>query len=544
MQKWRQTVTQSNDTLKLLYELVRIPSGTDTPAEAQVATLIFEKLKCIPKLNQDNTYGLENIEHDHHNRSIVWGLLKGKGKKTIVLLNHHDVVDTHDYGNLQELAYIPDELKEAMKNQNLSDDVMQDLQSDEWVFGRGAADMKGGLALQLKLLEKFSKNNDFNGNLLFLSVPDEENLSLGMRHSAKLLQTLSKTYQLDYTLLINSEPHERTNGKFTVYDSSVGKTMAVVYVQGQKAHIGKVFEGLNPLTILSRIMLHTELNSAFSDKAFGETSTPPSWSFARDFKKNYDASIPEAGGGYLSFLTLNSTPKKILNTLKDVCCISFEETVTHFQGEYKKIFPDHKEIPVYKPNIKFYEELYYDAMGRDSEQTKTILAQCFVEIKTQLNSGKISMPESNFIIIDHLLKIAAYNTPTIVIALSPPYYPHITSCSNASYSVISDVMQHTFSEDEVEFCHYFMGISDLSYVGLQNESEIIPYVSQNMPLWKDELYTIPFETMKTLSMPTLIIGPWGKDLHKKTERVYVPDLVENVPSYIEKLIINLLSSET
>ena len=46
--------------------------------------------------------------------------------------------------------------------------------------------------------------------------------------------------------------------------------------------------------------------------------------------------------------------------------------------------------------------------------------------------------------------------------------------------------------------------------------------------------------MKTLSMPSLIIGPWGKDLHKKTERVYIPDLVENVPSYIEELITNLL----
>ena len=85
-----------------------------------------------------------------------------------------------------------------------------------------------------------------------------------------------------------------------------------------------------------------------------------------------------------------------------------------------------------------------------------------------------------------------------------------------------------------------MGISDLSYVGLQNEDEILPYVSQNMPLWKEDFYTVPFEGMKAISMPTLIIGPWGKDLHKKTERVYIPDVVENVPSCIEKLIISLL----
>lgn len=533
-------MNQYNDTLKLLNELVSIPSDTGTYAEAQVEALIFDKLKGIPKLCKDNTLGLENIENDSHNRSIVWGLLKGKGKKTIVLLNHHDVVDTNDYGNLQHLAYIPSQLKEAMKTQKLSNEVMQDLQSEDWMFGRGTADMKGGLALQLKLLEKHSKNNDLNGNLLFISVPDEENLSLGMRYSTKLLQNLSKTYQLDYILLINSEPHERANGKFTVYDSSVGKTMAIVYVQGQKAHIGKIFEGLNPLTMLARVMIHTELNSEFSDKALGETSTPPSWSFLRDFKKNYDASIPEAAGGYLSFLTLDSTPKKILNNLKDVCYKSFEESVIHLQMEYKKVFPNNEEIPTYKPNIKFYEELQNDAMDIDSEQTKTVLSQCFAEIREQLNSGTVSIPESNFIIIERLLEIVAYNTPTIVIALSPPYYPHVTSCINDSYAEILKVMREEFSEKEVEFSHYFMGISDLSYVGLQNESEIVPYVSKNMPLWKDELYTIPFEDMKTLLMPSLIIGPWGKDLHKKTERVYIPDLVENVPYYIEKLITNLL----
>lgn len=533
-------MTQSNDTLKLLYELVSIPSSTDTAAEAKVESLIFEKLKSIPKLQKDNTLGLENIEHDSHNRSIVWGLLKGSGKETIVLLNHHDVVDTHDYGNLQKLAYSPIQLKEAMKTGNFSKDVILDLQSEDWMFGRGTADMKGGLSIQLKLLEKFSKKGNFNGNLLFLSVPDEENLSLGMRSSSKLLHTLSKKYNLDYKLLINSEPHERTNGKFTIYDSSVGKTMAVVYVQGQKAHIGKVFEGLNPLTILSRIQIHTELNSEFSDKALGEISTPPSWSFARDFKENYDASIPGAAGGYLSFLTLNSTPKKILNTLKDVCSNSFEETVSHYKKEYKKVFPDLNDIPDYKPNIKFYEELHQDAMEKDPKKTKAILDQSFEEIAEQLSLGKISTPECNFIIINHLLEFVAYNTPTIVIALSPPYYPHVTSCSNKSYDEISGILHQIFSKEEVEFSHYFMGISDLSYIGLQNGSEIIPYVSQNMPLWKEDFYTLPFEDMESLAMPTLIIGPWGKDLHKKTERVFIPDLIENVPNYIEQLIINLL----
>ncbi len=36
--------------------------------------------------------------------------------------------------------------------------------------------MKGGLASQLGVVDMFTKNKDFEGNILFLSVPDEETI--------------------------------------------------------------------------------------------------------------------------------------------------------------------------------------------------------------------------------------------------------------------------------------------------------------------------------------------------------------------------------
>lgn len=533
-------MSQKIEILTLLHELVEVPSNTNSPAEAQMASLILSKLQKLPKLLRDNTFGQEKITNDAHDRSIVWGLLKGKGSETVILLNHHDVVDSLDYGSLQSLAYKPDQLKAALKKQNLPKEIKNDLDSEEWLFGRGTADMKGGLAIQLKLMETFSQKQDFKGNLLFLSVPDEENLSLGMRQGTNLLEKLSIEYNLNYRLLINSEPHERKNGRMTVYDSSVGKTMAVVYVQGQKAHIGKVFEGLNPTAILARMILQTELNSDFSDSILGETATPPSWSFARDFKKNYDASIPEAAGGYLSFLTLESTPKNILEALKSVGNKALSDSIEHLQKEYRKIFPNSDFIPEYTLNVKYYYELLQDAIAVEPEKTKYVLEHSFEEIRALLNESRISIPESNFIVIERLMKLVNYNTPTIVIALSPPFYPHISSTNNEGYAHFKAILGESLASNNVEFEHYFMGISDLSYVGLQNEDEIVPYVARNMPLWNDDLYTVPFDNMKKLSMPTLILGPWGKDLHQKTERVYIPDLIENVPSCIETLILNVL----
>lgn len=531
---------KKNKILELLLELIQVPSITDTSGEAQMEALILSKLRQNPKLLHDNTFGLESINNDPHNRSIVWGLLKGEGEGTVILLNHHDVVDCLDYGSLQSLAFNPEQLKAALKKQNLSHEVKCDLENENWLFGRGTADMKGGLAIQLALLEKFAQKNHFNGNLLFLSVPDEETLSLGMRESVKLLEKLSAKYNLSYRLLINSEPHERKNDRLTFYDGSVGKTMAVVYVHGKKSHIGKAFEGINPIGILSRIILSTELNSALSDSKLGEKSIPPSWSFSRDFKRNYDASIPEAAGGYLSFLTLESTPKKILKILKSVSEKAFLESVTHLQTEYLKNFSNSTRHPEYPAHVKFYEELLQDAMTVAPEKTKQVLENSYIEIRTLLNEKKVSIPESNFIIIERLLDVASYNTPTIVIALSPPFYPHTTSTYDNNYDHFKAIAEKALKKYNPELEHYFMGISDLSYVGLQNEDEIVPFVAPNMPLWHDDFYKIPFETLKTLSMPTIILGPWGKDLHQKTERIFIPDLIETIPSCIESLILSTL----
>ncbi len=42
------------------------------------------------------------------------------------------------------------------------------------------------------LLESYSELADFDGNVIVIGVPDEENLSAGMRAAAKLLAELKK----------------------------------------------------------------------------------------------------------------------------------------------------------------------------------------------------------------------------------------------------------------------------------------------------------------------------------------------------------------
>lgn len=140
-------------------------------------------------------------------------------------------------------------------------------------------------------------------------------------------------------------------------------------------------------------------------------------------------------------------------------------------------------------------------------------------------------------------------SPKAVIAFSPPYYPHISNLDFENLPIaikelgenIIQFAKNDLNQDYAIKC-YFMGISDLSYLALNKSESVIPYISPNMPHW-GESYSIPFEDLKEISVPIMNIGPWGKDYHKFTERVFKDDLYIYTPELTKFTIDILLGNE-
>ncbi len=529
---------------KIFLEYVSIKSDTNTIYEKDVEKYLYDWLSSLSYFKDHlENYGYYKIKEDHLERSIVWGLVKGKGEKTIVLMHHHDVVDVFDYGKLARYAYKPNELERALKKKDLSLESKKDLESGEWIFGRGSADMKGGGAIQMALIEKYSNLKSFNGNLLFLSLPDEECLSAGMREGINLLEELKNRFNLQYALLINSEPHEREEKDTgVVHEGSVGKIMPVVYVRGCRAHVSDVFRGLNPILLLSEIVKRTELHSDFLDRKGSETVTPPSWMYFKDRKKVYDVSIPESVGGYLNILTLEKTPKQIMKELKNICEGAFEEGIDHVKRKYKAYIEKgsgvEENLP-WKVNVKIFDEIYKEAMRDFGERFVQEYENTLKEIKEEITENGMNLCEGTFLLIEKTLEYVRDLSPVVVIGISPPYYPHV--CNRDFEDLPEEIkdLNDRLNEyavknwnERVERKDYFMGISDLSYTALKDTEEVINYIGPNMPLW-GSAYSIPFEKIKNLSIPSINIGPWGRDLHKFTERVHRKDLLERTPKLIE-----------
>ncbi len=503
--------------------------------------------------NREN-WGFYPIQDDPHERSIAWALVRGRGDRTLVLIHHSDTVDNLEYGALGGLAYSPDELGEALKKGELDipRDARQDLESGDWLFGRAAADMKGGAAIHMAFIEDYASRGDFEGNLLLLALPDEENLSAGMRSAGYVLDKLKETHGLDYRLMLNSEPHERSDdGKARIYDGSVGKIMPVVYVRGELAHVGQVYRGLNPINIMAEIIRKTELNPDFMERV-GNTTTPaPSWLYMKDTKQVYDVSLPASVAGYMNILTLDRSPKRIMEDIKVLLEDAFQEVIEDTELSYKRYMDlageGGKELD-WRVNVKTYDQIYSEALRDSGGRFLKANEELHLKLKEEINAGQTSMAEASIQVIERTLDFIRDRTPLVVLGLAPPYYPNVSNILLGYFAeeineALEDLLDYAKNELDypLEVNNYYTGISDLSYAMFLEDDSSINYVRRNVLLWGD-IYDIPLDLMKKLSMPVLNLGPWGKDFHKNTERVYKPDLYGVTPLLIEKLIDKVLET--
>lgn len=535
----------------LFLRLMATQSDTNTLRETYIEEQILNWIKEQPYFYENSDLcGTYPIDDDPYERKVVWSLVKGIGNKTIVMLHHHDAIDIEEYGDLKSVALRPDELEVELKKRHLTPQVKKDLESGEWTFGRGSADMKSGAAIQLVLSAHFSEEKDFIGNILLLSVPDEETISKGMLSAISLMTSLREKYQLEYILTINSEPYfNQSKGKAIFYEGSVGKIMPVLYVKGVKSHIGEPFNGFNPSLVLADLQKKTELNVQLCDLHGREATPPPVWVNLKDRKKAYDASIPEAATGYFNWLTFTRSPMDIMNKLVSLSKRTLRDTLIHFQDAYENycnLIGEEPEEKFFNPKVYTFDMVYNMAINKKKvlfEEAYSIFQDELVEL---LHENRIALPEATTRLIEFIIEWIDLEGPAIIIALSGPYYPHINNefiHQKIPFPIEETINKIALEEYNLTFESqgFFMGISDLSYASWAGNKEDIELIKANSPGW-DVIYHIPFQELSTLKMPIINIGPWGKDLHKVTERVLTEDVYERIPTIIKGLMLECLSA--
>ncbi len=539
---------------KILYGYVNEDSISNTKKEKQAEKYFIDYFSSQKYFQENPEYmGAFPIENDALKRSVSWAMVRGNGTKTVVMIHHNDVVTVEDYKSLKNFAFQPDVLYEklgAIKD-SFSEEARKDYESGDYLFGRGVCDMKGGGSIQMQLLTEYSLE-DFNGNVIVLGLPDEENLSVGMRTAVLLLKKLKAKYSLDYVLMINSEPHQRRNPEEGVFSfGSIGKVMPYIYVRGFLAHAGKVFEGFNPVNVMAEIVRETEVNVELSDVMGKEVAPPPTWLYLRENKLSYDVSMPLSISGCLSVLTFTQTPKSVLDKVKTICKKSFDRVIEDMNSNYTKYMQhggSNSAMLSWKSNVVFFGELCSEAREKYGDDFQAKYEEYLEKISDDIFHERETYISANYKLIEFVYDYIDDMSPRVVIALAPPYYPNVTNkfhegeenqLSNL-YDVMSGFVQRTFGQKYVAE-NIYTGISDLSYSSVYNYEETLEGLRQAMPLF-GKAYNLPIAEINEIAMPCVNVGPWGKDFHKLTERVYKPDLYYRTPQILDYVIRAILKS--
>ena len=266
---------------ELAIQLTNIFSVVDTKGEIDISEKVYEIMGNIPYFKENPKDLFYVSANDTLGRKSVVAILRGKkqSKKTVVLIGHTDTVGISDYGELAEYANDPYKLAEGFKHIKLDDVVRKDLESGDFLFGRGIFDMKSGDAVIINLFEEVAKDLDnFEGNLIYAAVCDEEANSSGMLSVVPKLVKLQEKEGLEYLALLDTDyitaefiGDESKN----IYIGTVGKLMPSFFVVGKETHVGESFNGIDPNEISSAIMTRVNMNTEFCDIVDGEVSLPP-----------------------------------------------------------------------------------------------------------------------------------------------------------------------------------------------------------------------------------------------------------------------------
>ncbi|MCL2235602.1 MAG: M20/M25/M40 family metallo-hydrolase [Defluviitaleaceae bacterium] len=537
---------------QLMLDFVAVATDTGTELERDVQPFFQKWFDDVPyfKANPEHC-GFFPIPNDRLGRVVPWALVKGQGAETVVLIHHCDTVDTEDYKHLRHLALDPHGITKAYGEGKMDfpEAVQKDLDSGNWLFGRGVADMKGGGAVHMALVEEYAKEVDFKGNVIFLSVPDEENLSAGMIGAVELLKQLTDKFSLKIVLTMDIEGHEREEENRTIYhDGSIGKVMPVVYVRGKLAHTGMIFKGLNPVNLLAEIVRRTELSPLFMEKYGNAVIPPATWLYSKDSKKVYNVSLPDGALGYMSVLTASKTPKEIMEMVHKEAVSAFDAVINEMNISYKKFLELNDESPrdlPWKTNVKYFGEVYSQAVADSGEAFVTGFKDMERGVTAKYHAKEISMIDGISEIIAFTLEHVTSQDPIVVLAMSPPFYPAVNNAMLGEASakvnqVLAEACEYTKNTLglDAQVKNIYTGISDLSYSMFVSGDDVIEYMDGNMLM--NSVYSMRLDLIKELSAPVLNIGPWGKDIHKYTERVFLPDLYHNTPVVTDFIIRKIL----
>ncbi|TDY61868.1 arginine utilization protein RocB [Aminivibrio pyruvatiphilus] len=536
---------------RLLTDLVKFRSVSPSrEGENRIARFIFETLSAQPYFRRHpEDVRLLPLENDPLGRHFVFAVVRAQEPTadTVLLAGHMDVVGVQACGSLAPFAFDPEEYTERIRAADISPEVRKDLETGEWLFGRGVADMKSGLAGGMDLVMRAAGDGGSPGaNIALLAVPDEENNSSGMLSAASFLARFQKEEKVRFLACIMLEPTFAAGeeAKPSMYLGSIGKINPFFFCAGKETHVGEYYEGFSAAPVLSHINLMLDGSPEYADSRFGRSYPPFGCMRQTDLRREYSATIMTRGFAFYSYLTATRLPGQILSEMRAIAAEALDRSISRYRKNaeaFSSLDGSGNPPKSWTPQVMDFEDL--------SRRAEDLLGNNFTPfVEETLASAPEDADERGRAIelVEAMVELCGLAGPLVIVGFLPPWYPHRSSLGDSEGErAAAWAAGETVREAEIRFGEtlqlrpFFEGVSDLSYCGFQGPAPEMDVFARNMPGW-GKLYSLPTEALAELDIPVLNLGPLGRDAHKNTERIHLRYAMEVFPHLLEFLVKRII----
>jgi arginine utilization protein RocB len=544
---------------ELTLTLVEWPSVLDTADEATFALRLHALLAAWPYFQQHPEHLVLLPTHDDdRERWNVVALVRGSGSAAVALTGHYDTVPIDDYGPLAALATDPQALlpalQEALAREGGPEDqlALADLASGDFLPGRGVLDMKSGLAIGMALLERYAALPERTGSLLFIATPDEEGTSIGMRSLAADLPAWLAAHNLSLEAAINldvsSDQGDGSAGQ-AAFLGSVGKLLAAVMLVGRPAHLGAPFEGISANLLAAELVRAVDYNPELCDQGGGEFGTPPLTLRLQDAKTSYDVSTPQFSWCAINLLSYSRSPQATLDILTSTAAAALSNAL-RLHTERARTYAQHANQPAPSPGAA--GRVYTIAQLRDAVMATGGVGalQAVAEIEAAASAihqgDAFAQLRIDQAVTEALWQHSGLQGPAAVIGFVGPHYPLVTldAATPRGARLLRVIERQTaaFAAETgivVRLRPLFTGISDMSFLARPSAEQDRAALLANVPAASTRR-RMETAVGSAMDMPVVNIGPWGRDYHQRTERLYTPYAFTTLPELLWRIVQDVM----
>ncbi|WP_259671901.1 M20/M25/M40 family metallo-hydrolase [Rhizobium sp. NLR17b] len=406
--------------------------------------------------------------------------------------------------------------------------------------------MKSGIAVAIACLEDFAADPDRQGNLMFVVTPDEERESRGMRSLRDALPSLTAAFDIEIAAGINldvtSDQGDGSEDR-ALYAGTIGKLLPFTLVIGCSSHASYPFEGVSAQAMAAGILARLKGNASLPDREDNDIWPPPIRLEAKDLRDGYEVTTPERFWIAFNWLYHAMTADELFDRFRQEVLFGATNTVDRIASqstEYGKLVGRSAGAGPARPRLLTFKELHALAAQVCGEGFDTLYAA---------QERGLSHIDNPLVLTrrltEWLVGIGRLSGLAIVTGFSGLNYPS----SHLRLNEPNDRALHQAIEkaraglgNNPDRCLIwkpnFQGISDMSFLGLAaSGNQVVP---DNTPV--SRLIDRPPEN--ALRFPMVNIGPWGREFHRKFERVHDPYAFEVLPDLVSEIARTFFADNT